>query len=297
MIRFRTEKNCINWAKEYFEAKLTDLSVEKDGVSTKITSVTSVTGDVDLNQRKGKIITLYDMVLKLCWKGKLICVKILSLFALYLTSIPGTSADGVEAEGRITIPEVAHDTDPSDYVFEITVDADSRSKDPIRQVVRSYLSAEIKQVFATFTKDLIDSHSKDVYIDPSQLGTPSPINATSAAASQPEPIKKSGASYSAVKDSKSHSAPINTCTLKDTIEFVASAMDVFQALTDPTLVSIWTRSPATLSKEVDSSFSLFGGNIQGTVKEQVSILDELLLITCLGSWQEDRAEMADEQLA
>ncbi|KAJ9060219.1 Co-chaperone [Entomophthora muscae] len=188
------------------------------------------------------------MVLKLCWKG--------------------TSADGTEAEGRITIPEVAHDTDPSDYVFEITVDSDSRAKDPIRQVVRTFLSAEIKQVFASFTKDLIDSHSKDVYIDPSQLGTPS-HSATSSAISQPEPPKKTGSSASAPKVSESPSASINTCTLKDTIEFVASGMDVFQALTDPTLVSIWTRSPATISKDIDSNFSLFGGNIQGTVKELV----------------------------
>lgn len=30
------------------------------------------TGDVDLNQRKGKIITIYDVVLKLDWQGKII---------------------------------------------------------------------------------------------------------------------------------------------------------------------------------------------------------------------------------
>ncbi|KAI0217184.1 Co-chaperone, partial [Massospora cicadina] len=181
-----------------------------------------------------------------------------------------TSSDGVEAEGRITIPEVAHDTNPSDYIFEITVDADSRTKDPIRQVVRSCLSVEIKKVFASFAKDLIDSHSKDVYIDPTQLGGPSAQNpSVSSSIDQLEPTMKSVAASSEVEDVKTSSAPINTCTLKDSVEFVASAADIYQALTDPTMVSIWTRAPAALSKEIGSSFSLFGGNIQGTVKELV----------------------------
>lgn len=71
------------------------------------------TGDVDLNQRKGKIITIYDVVLKLAWKGKWIdFVSLLYFWHVYI----GTLADGTEITGTLFIPEIAHDTDSDDYV-------------------------------------------------------------------------------------------------------------------------------------------------------------------------------------
>ncbi|RKP20310.1 activator of Hsp90 ATPase [Rozella allomycis CSF55] len=53
------EKNCFPWAKEYFQnAFQTKLDVNGTQVSL---SLKEVSGDVDVNQRKGKIITLYDL--------------------------------------------------------------------------------------------------------------------------------------------------------------------------------------------------------------------------------------------
>lgn len=45
------------------------LEAEKDGNKARISKMVDCTGDVDLNQRKGKIITIYDVVLKLNWEG------------------------------------------------------------------------------------------------------------------------------------------------------------------------------------------------------------------------------------
>lgn len=63
-------KNCLNWTQNYFEKELVGLEAEKDGHKVKITSLDECTGDVDLNQRKGKIITIYDVAIKLSWEGK-----------------------------------------------------------------------------------------------------------------------------------------------------------------------------------------------------------------------------------
>lgn len=46
------------------------MEAEKNGNKAKITRVDECTGDVDLNQRKGKIITIFDVQLKLTWEGK-----------------------------------------------------------------------------------------------------------------------------------------------------------------------------------------------------------------------------------
>jgi activator of HSP90 ATPase len=67
--RHWVDKNCINWAKTYFETELSNVGTESNGNSVKTLAVTSVTGDVDVNQRKGKIITIFDVAITLTFEG------------------------------------------------------------------------------------------------------------------------------------------------------------------------------------------------------------------------------------
>ena len=65
------------WAKDYITSSLVGLNAEGGtsaggGGSVEVTSVASVTGDADINQRKGKLLTVYDLAITLVWKGKLI---------------------------------------------------------------------------------------------------------------------------------------------------------------------------------------------------------------------------------
>lgn len=57
------------WAKEYLESQVTDIAAEEDSVSAKITKLTSMDGDVDVSQRKGKVITIFDVSLRLEYEG------------------------------------------------------------------------------------------------------------------------------------------------------------------------------------------------------------------------------------
>jgi activator of HSP90 ATPase len=58
MIRASTDtlqnKNCGPWAQDWVKKTLPGKSVSADGVTAEITEVTSVSGDCDLGQRKGK---------------------------------------------------------------------------------------------------------------------------------------------------------------------------------------------------------------------------------------------------
>lgn len=57
------------WAKEYLESQVQDISAEENGVSAKVTKLTSMDGDVDVSQRKGKVITIFDVSLRLEYEG------------------------------------------------------------------------------------------------------------------------------------------------------------------------------------------------------------------------------------
>jgi activator of HSP90 ATPase len=62
-------KDVSEWTKAWFEENLTKIEVEEGDVSAKITNVVSVDGDVDVSQRKGKVITIFDVKLTLEYSG------------------------------------------------------------------------------------------------------------------------------------------------------------------------------------------------------------------------------------
>ena len=69
--RHWTTKNCQSWAREYFQSNLTQISAEDGPTKVSVKNVSSCEGDVDVSQRKGKIITLFDVKLVLDIDGSL----------------------------------------------------------------------------------------------------------------------------------------------------------------------------------------------------------------------------------
>ena len=63
-------KDASEWAKSYLEKSLIGMGAEAGGVSANIKTVQSMEGDVDVSQRKGKVITLYDIKLQLEYEGE-----------------------------------------------------------------------------------------------------------------------------------------------------------------------------------------------------------------------------------
>ncbi|KAF9944856.1 hypothetical protein BGZ72_001906 [Mortierella alpina] len=234
------DKNCINWARNYFETELINVSAEASGASVKTLAVTSVTGDVDVNQRKGKIITIFDVAINLTFEG--------------------TTADGTAVTGKIEIPEVAHDTDFDDYVFDVTIDSDSSAKQPVRDLIRKSLAPLLRKRLEKFAVDLIRVHGKDVQVD-SDFSKPS----TPAPSPSPAPS-------TSTTNAKAAAVPgtVNTTTIEDTVEMQASAHDIYDVLLNQAKVVAWTRSSkSTIEPKVGSKFSLFDGSVTGEIKELV----------------------------
>ena len=57
------------WAKDYLERELVKISAQENDAFVKIKKVVSVDGDVDVSQRKGKVITIFDLRLQLEFNG------------------------------------------------------------------------------------------------------------------------------------------------------------------------------------------------------------------------------------
>ncbi|KAJ3358165.1 hypothetical protein GGF32_000671 [Allomyces javanicus] len=134
-------KDVLPFARTYLTEQLTSIRVSHAGIDISITSVPSVDGDCSLNVRKGKLITIYDLAVTVAW-----------------------TATG-DVTGTVKIPEVAHDTDDDDFVFDITVNDDKRAKDAVRAAVRAALPPALIKAFKTLPKALVEEQSKDVFIE------------------------------------------------------------------------------------------------------------------------------------
>ncbi|KAJ1717852.1 Co-chaperone, partial [Coemansia biformis] len=135
------ERNCFDWAKKYLEEKLTGVEATGDGITATVSSVDAVSGDADLNIRKGRLLAIYDVEVKLSWTA--------------------TKGDD-EVTGSITIPEVAHDTD--EFVYEVTSNNTAVDKLPLKDFVRKQLTLAIGKKLGSFTDDLKEANGQDMYI-------------------------------------------------------------------------------------------------------------------------------------
>jgi len=77
------------------------VSASSGSTKAKVTKVTECDGDIDVSQRKNKVITLFDVKLVLGFEGEVGDVK--------------------DVSGTITIPEVAHDSGADDYVVSTAI--------------------------------------------------------------------------------------------------------------------------------------------------------------------------------
>ena len=113
-------KDAAPWAKTYLDTEVKKLSAEEDGVSAKITKLTSLDGDVEVSQRKGKVITIYDVVLQLEYEGEPPTTAPL-YFRTHLTICTGKTREGTDVSGSIKVPECAYDTEAEEYVVRSSV--------------------------------------------------------------------------------------------------------------------------------------------------------------------------------
>lgn len=128
------EKNCLPWSKDYFNENLQSIKLDNDQYTITITS-TSVSGDCDVSQRKGKVLCIYDMVLSF--------------------DIEGTDkSKDSQFRGSVKIPEFIHDETDYDYQLNNFGEHKSHVKQDFIPLVHAKL--------LKFQTDLIESHSKDV---------------------------------------------------------------------------------------------------------------------------------------
>ncbi|KAF9014168.1 activator of Hsp90 ATPase [Cyathus striatus] len=212
-------KNVTRWGTQWFEQELTSISVtgDKEGEVVSISKVNDVDGDIELGQRKSKLITIFDCKVTMNWEG--------------------TASDGTEVKGTVTIPEVSHEIicdGLTDYVYEWSLGTTrSPEVNSLFDLAKSRFPALIEEKLAAFPAAMIETHGRDIQVSADNTRSSTPVANASATAA----AKTAGAVPAVKKVPKA----VNTTTVVVDGNFQASADDLFSLLTDEKRIPAWTR--------------------------------------------------------
>ena len=109
-------KDASGWTKEWLGDSIKEIKAEENGVTAQVDKLVSMDGDVDVNQRKGKVITIFDVQVVLEYSGMFNIIP----RSNEINSL-GKTKDDEDVSGTITVPEVAHDTEENEYVVCLLV--------------------------------------------------------------------------------------------------------------------------------------------------------------------------------
>lgn len=196
--------------------------------------------------RKGKIITIYDMKIVLGFNGTL------------------ADEESTKVEGKITIPEVMHDNDEDDYVFDTEIYSETKEKAFVKELIKTALIPRLRTLLQKFPDALIEAHGKDVLIA-SQAGVTPTVGTAGNAANAPAP-SKSEATSTGTSRATTHKT-VNTSSISETYEFQTLAKELYITFLDKARVAAWSRAAPKLDSKVGGKFSLFNGNIEGEFLE------------------------------
>lgn len=133
------DKNCLPWAKEYFNDTL--LPLEHSGAKVaKVKEIKSVAGDCDVTQRKGKVRCIFELKVE------------------FVVTVGSEAEDSEAEEITIILPEFEHDYDSDDFNFEI------RAKNPEHKsfIKKEFLPVVTETVFLKFQPQLLKTHEPEL---------------------------------------------------------------------------------------------------------------------------------------
>lgn len=252
------DKNCIDWARAYFNENLVGSSYKTDdGREVEVKAVSSLEGDVEVCQRKGKVISLFDLRI--------------------ILNIEGTCANDKTFKGSVTVPELAYDTEADEIQFDISIYNEDSDSEQMRLIAKKELIPVLRKKLLVFGKDLIDSHASDIQLESDKVNskftkenqTESIKKTASPAAAPVKATAQTSNAPKAATSAPSNVPKYNTATLHLEPTFNTTAEQLYITLLDVQRVSAWTRSQAQIEPKEGTEFKLFGGSITGKNKKLV----------------------------
>lgn len=240
-----TEKNASQWSKDKLTELLVNLQVTDGTGSCKVVEMPRCEGEAVANNRKAKLIFFYEWSIELKWEGE--------------------ADDSDETiEGKLEIPNLSEEHDPSDVDITVTVTTKGQVAERLKELMRTKGAERIREQLGVYISCLKQEFSQGMIL-PTKTDS---IN-------QARSTGKSSINYKqqAVNGGKpagsGEKVKFDTATLSQEETFKCTAQELYRALTVPEMVQAFSQGPCVLHAEKGGRFELFGANVIGTFTELV----------------------------
>ncbi|KAI6224517.1 Activator of Hsp90 ATPase [Aphelenchoides fujianensis] len=238
----KVEKNATPWSKERFNALLLGQTIEKGAIKVTLDELKKCEGDATANNRKAKLIFLYDWVLEL----------------KFTATIAGNE---LAYKGVLEVPNLSDENTAEELDLNISIETRGPQEAELRHLLANDGLAFIRRQLGTYIRELKEEFSKGIIL-PTQ--------------SKPQVVVKGG--KTAIFDKRSFQnevvtdaggnaektpAQVETTDFEITETFKVPPSRLFEILTANELVKAWAGS-GEVDAKVGGKFVLFGGQITGT---------------------------------
>ncbi|EGD72387.1 hypothetical protein PTSG_00408 [Salpingoeca rosetta] len=238
-----TEKNATPWSRQFLQQELNGLEVSSDAGTVTFSDV-QVEGEATANNRKAKLIFFYELEVSMKWKGK--------------------TADGKSVSGKFKVENLSEEYTPDEFEFEVNMSSEETpARRAVKEMVRKAGAEAVRAKLDKWYKELRVEFTKGMIL-PTKAKQATPSAPTSGVIIHSE---KKDASSSAVEKKEKEVQPRGSFEMDE--EFLCSPSDLFQCFVDENRVKAYTQADASIEAKMGGSFSLFGGNVTGVIKDLI----------------------------
>ncbi|CAB3396725.1 unnamed protein product [Caenorhabditis bovis] len=241
-----SEKNATPWSQNRLKELLNGFEIEDGAVVIKIDDIKKIEGEATANNRKAKLIFLYEWVIE----------------AGFTARISGSQE---EYKGKFDIPNLSDENDASEV--DVTGTLTGNQNGPLANEVRKVLSRKavekIQELMGIYIRELKEEFSKGLIL-PTDKIKPQVVTKGKTTVVDKRQFQNTVVADKDASTSKNNEIfTVKDVTVSD--NYKAPPERVFEAISEHQYVRSWTNnSVSEWDFKVGGKFSLFGGNVTGS---------------------------------
>lgn len=243
-----TEKNAKPWSESLWKQWFKDLVLENETVgNVSFGDVTKFDGDVTLSNRKGKVISYYEIVLEVKWEAK--------------------HENGEDkASGTLRVPNISEENDADDIEVEVTVKKSTPYGDKAKTLLRKEGLKRVQNLYGKFQEKLMSEYSQGM-IKQKKIENKADGNAAAAAKVSAAMAKQENKHIGDAKPSGRAQAAESTSSVSHEQDIECGPDNLYACFTVAECFSAFTHSSCNVEPVIGKDFSLCNGYLAGKFLE------------------------------
>ncbi|XGW05487.1 hypothetical protein V3C99_016107 [Haemonchus contortus] len=260
-----SEKNATPWSKTRLTDLLEGLTIEEGPVCVKLETIKTLEGEATANNRKAKLIFLYEWEIKIGFIGRV-------------------SGSDTEYKGTLEIPNLSDENDANEIDVNISVDTKGPHEATIRDLLSKAGTNKIREQLDVYIRELKEEFSKGLIL-PTDKVKPQVVTKGKTAV-----VDKKSFQNMVITDNKSNVPKtvekFDVKSVEISESFKVPPDRLFEVLSEPNLVRIWANGNVEWDFKQGGKFVLFGGTVTGTF-EEIKKNEEISMLWRLKSYPND----------